>query len=171
MDGVVAHWEEGLVSALRLKHPEITPVSLEARKHFKASEDYPEEHRERVLNLVREPGFYRELPPIPGALEALEEMATLGLDIIFLTAPMSDHPTCSQEKVAWVERHLGRPWVNRLFIAKDKTRVRATYLVDDRPEVTGLMRPTWEHLLFTAPYNQNVQGKRRFTWETWRSFI
>ncbi len=37
----------------------------------------------------------------------------------------------------WVQQHLGRGWVNRLVITKDKTIVTGDLLIDDRPKIKG----------------------------------
>jgi len=47
----------------------------------------------------------------------------------------------------------GPSWVDRIVLAKDKTLVRGDVLIDDKPEVTGSLCPSWEHLVFEAPYN------------------
>ena len=172
MDGVLADWDRGLAIAIRLDRPDMPLIPYEDRRNFHASDDYPEEEREYIKSVSRRPGFYFNLPPVPGALESVRELEAEGrFDLIILTAPMSHHPTCAQEKVAWVQEYLGQEWVSRMTITRDKTRVRATYLIDDRPGVDGVLTPEWEHLLFTRPYNLQVKGKCRITWDTWRDVL
>lgn len=171
MDNVIVDWEEGLSSGWQLLCPKRPPVMYENRKNFHASEDYPPEDRALVEHIYMSPGFYSGLLPLPGALPALKRIQSYELDAIIVTAPHKGHPTCAQEKVAWVQEHLGSWWVERLYICRDKTRIRATVLVDDKPEITGAVTPSWEHIIFSAPYNLHVTGKRRMDWRNWREVL
>merc|ERR1719253_2506561 len=40
-------------------------------------------------------------------------------------------------------------------------------LIDDKPQVTGTMTPTWEHIVFEAPYNKSVEMNRRLRMRSW----
>jgi 5'-nucleotidase len=40
-------------------------------------------------------------------------------------------------------------------------------LIDDKPEVTGSLVPSWQHLVFEAPYNTVAIG-RRINWSNWQ---
>jgi 5'-nucleotidase len=68
----------------------------------------------------------------------------------------------------WVESRFGAGWAERTIITKDKTMVNGDVLIDDKPEVKGLCNPSWEHILFDQPYNQEVVGKRRIM--SWSDF-
>ena len=167
MDGVLADWEAHFLAEWRRLHPDKPWIPLGERRAFYASSEYPPE----AMDVPRREGFYRDLPPVGGAIDAIAAMKVSGVDVVICTAPMSNHPTCAQEKFAWVAQYLGREWVDRIVIAKDKTFVRGDVLIDDRPDVVGAFVPTWEHVLFDAPYNARVTGKRRMTWETWRETL
>jgi len=170
MDNVVADWDQGLVDRWVAARPNRPYVRLENRKNFYADEDYPEEDRHFVKSLHRSPGFYRELKPMPGALYALNTMKDLNFDVILLTSP-EVHDSCAQEKVGWVREHLGDDWVHHLVLSRDKTLVRADKLIDDRPTIKGRFEPTWEHLVFTRPYNKHITDRKHITWLTWRSVL
>lgn len=170
MDDVVAEYSLEVEETVRVKLPHVRPVPMHERKNFYVVDDYPEEHRKEVGKIAKSPGFYGRLSPVPGALKTLQHWRDIGIHVILLTAPTKKHPTCAQEKVAWVEYNLGSDWVDELFICRDKTMVHADYLIDDRPEVGGHRNPSWEHILYDRPYNSAVD-KRRMTWENWRSVI
>lgn len=87
------------------------------------------------------------------------------------TAPLSQYENCVLEKYRWVEKHLGRDFVSKIILTRDKTLIRGDILIDDRPEITGIIEPAWEHIVFNLPYNKNVSGKRRIAWENWRSVL
>jgi 5'-nucleotidase len=61
--------------------------------------------------------------------------------------------------------------VNRIILTKDKTLIKADYIIDDKPEISGVENmPAWEHIIFDRPYNRQV-NKRRITWETWKDVM
>lgn len=105
---------------------------------------------------MSQPGFFRSLPMIEGAKEALSAMLNSTLVEPFLcTAPVVGSPYCWQEKADWVAEHLGPEWVGRLIITRDKTVVSGDWLIDDKPFIHGVNpTPAWKHVLFDQPYNQ-----------------
>jgi len=119
------------------------------------------------MEIQTSPGFILGLQPVPGALQALHEMQEAGDDVWILTSPLTRYNNCVGEKFAWVDRHLGSDWVRRVILTKDKTMVRGDVLIDDKPEVTGCLTPTWEHLVFEAGYNVGAPH-RRVNWDNWR---
>lgn len=171
MDVPIADYERQLLSRWRQARPDAPFVPLADRKAFYAHHDYSDEYRDAVAALRDEPGFFESMPPTDGAIEAIKAMADAGLSVWICTAPASRHPTCAQEKLAFTTRHLGIEWNDRVIIAKDKTLVRGDILIDDKPSVTGVMTPVWEHVIFDSPPNRHVTGKRRINWSTWRSLL
>jgi len=138
--------------------------------YFYAEEDYPNDLQDLLREIYRGKGFYFSLPPIPGSLEALAELQSQH-GVFICTSPLSIYENCVLEKYQWVDYYLGKKWVRKLILAKDKTVVRGDILIDDRPEVTGVVTPVWEHVLFDQPYNRNVRDKRRITWDSWRQTL
>ncbi|MEP1230028.1 MAG: hypothetical protein ABJG88_05080, partial [Litorimonas sp.] len=62
-------------------------------------------------------GFYQELEPIRGAVEAMRTLLSAEkIDPYILTAPSLYNPLSYTEKRLWVENHLGFEWVKRLII-------------------------------------------------------
>ena len=99
------------------------------------------------------------------------EMISMGLEVFICTSPISAYKNCVLEKYEWVDRVLGSDWVKRIIMTKDKTFVKAEYLIDDKPEITGVENPpSWEHILYDRPYNKGM-NKRRLTWENWKDVI
>jgi len=169
MDDVVVEWSAAVAREVQRRMPHVRPVPMAERRHFYIRADYPEAVREEVYGLVRRPGFYEELEPVEGALATLHEWRRRGHGVVLLTAPQKGHPTCAQEKVNWVRRHLGADWAEDLVIAHDKTRYYADYLIDDRPEIPGRKPdPAWVHVKYDRPYNRHVPGPR-MTWATWEA--
>jgi 5'-nucleotidase len=94
-------------------------------------------------------------------------MLDAGHDVRICTAPLSRFTNCVGEKFQWVVNHLGPSWVERIVLTKDKSLVRGDVLIDDKPEVTGSLVPSWQHLVFEAPYNTVAIG-RRINWSNWQ---
>ena len=170
-DGVLADFERGFIQAWRQRYPELTLVPYENRKSFYIREDYPPQWRDQAQALYTAPGFIRNLPPVPGAIEAFKELLALGLDLRICTSPLTQFENCVAEKYLWVEKHLGRDATNRLILTKDKTLVRGDLLIDDKPQITGAAKPVWKQILFDAPYNRHEMQSPRLDWSNWRSVL
>ena len=82
----------------------------------------PEDFKNDALNLISRPGFFANLPPMKGAIKAVKEMESEGLNLLIVTAPLKGlvGRNCMQDKVAWVEKHLGESWVDKVIFCQDK---------------------------------------------------
>lgn len=170
-DGVLADFEACTLASWQELHPGEYFRPYEEREHFYMSQDWPEELRPKLACIYEEAGFYRRLPLVSGSVEAIREMLSLGHTISICTAPLEANPTCMNDKFAWLIEHFGADIARLMVVATDKTLVRGDLLIDDRPELKGMMEPTWEHVLYDRPYNRRTNGKRRLTWENWREVL
>jgi len=171
MDGVICEWTGRVLSAYRERFPDRPCPSQDEVTQFYLEDLFPEEHRDDVLAIVREAGFYSSLEPIPGAIDALGNMMIECqgfLEPFICSSPEVNYAglQCHSEKAVWVEKHLGPWWTKRLILTRDKTLVRGHILIDDKPEIKGVTTPTWHQLVFDQPYNRHV-AKQRFTWSDW----
>ena len=125
-----------------------------------------------ALDLARlAPGFFRDLPVTHGAQAAVTRLLDAGCQVVVCTAPSLANPTCASDKLWWIERHF--PMLSeRVIITIDKTWVHGDVLVDDKPEVTGSIAPTWTHLRF-APKGKDDLGTRPVIadWTQWRTVL
>ncbi len=169
--GVEAAPFRAFIDAWHERHPNIPPVAFEDRKSFYIRQDYAPELRGLAEAIYTAPGFIRNLPPVPGALEAVKELLALGMDVRICSSPLSQFENCVAEKYLWVEKHLGRDATNRLILTKDKTLVHGHLLIDDKPAIEGAVKPRWKHILFDAPYNREVADRPRITWKNWRNVL
>lgn len=170
MDGVLADLEAGFLRDWQTRYPDRPFVPREKRTTFYLRDDYPPDARESIGSILTSPGFFRYLPPIPGGAEALRALRAEGHEVFICTSPLKDYEHCVGEKFAWVEANLGRDWTRQIILTRDKTLIMADVLIDDRLEVTGLMKPVWEHIIYDAPYNRGG-SRRRMTWQNWRSVL
>ena len=170
-DGVLADFERGFHDAWNVRMANRYPaLPLEQRCSFYVRDDYPDTYRNDVKAIYLAQGFYRDLPVIQGAVEAIMALLELGHDVRICTSPLNQYRYCLPEKYEWVERHLGADFVHRMIVTKDKTVVLGDVLVDDKPAVTGTRMPAWQHVIFDQPYNRQVDGPR-MTWANWNTVL
>ncbi len=180
MDGVLCDFDARVNERYAALFPGQPVVPLSERRDFYMAKDYHErfgpEAAQRVRDICGSQGFFEGLEPITGALAAVKDMAAHPrLNVIICTAPLSRFEFVLVEKFRWVEKHLGREWIDKIVLTRDKTVVDGRVLIDDRPHVTGShTQPTWEHVLFDQAYNRQVPGKRRLkSWAgaEWRALV
>ena len=169
-DNVLADFETGFRQAWVKLHPEIPPVAEADRRSFQVREDYPSDLRPAVDSVLQSPGFYRNLPLMRGAAEAVTDLMSEGFDVYICTSPLVQYRNCVLEKYEWVEEHLGSAFTERVILTRDKTLVRGDVLIDDKPVIGGISTPQWRHVLFDRPYNRLVPGPR-VQWENWREIL
>ncbi|NP_001404571.1 5'(3')-deoxyribonucleotidase, cytosolic type isoform 2 [Mus musculus] len=141
MDGVLADFESGLLQGFRRRFPEEPHVPLEQRRGFLANEQYGAlrpDLAEKVASVYESPGFFLNLEPIPGALDALREMNDMkDTEVFICTTPLLKYDHCVGEKYRWVEQNLGPEFVERIILTRDKTVVMGDLLIDDKDNIQG----------------------------------
>jgi 5'-nucleotidase len=166
MDGVIANW---LKEALRCLNAWVQPEqrrTVDQIKTFYIEDAYPGNDK-LIRDIVTSHGFYRDLEEIPGSITAVKNILEMGHEPFLCSSPETNfkEQMCWTEKAQWVEQHMGRKWVDRMILTRDKTLVHGDVLVDDKPSIRGVMTPTWSHLIYPAPYNDFTSGWRG-GWET-----
>ena len=170
-DGVLADFEKGFHDAWSARLGETYPaLPLDQRRSFYVRDDYPDIYRKDVEAIYTAPGFFRDLPAIPGAVSAVKALLEHGHDVRICTSPLNQYRYCLAEKYEWVEQHLGSDFVHRMIVTKDKTVVYGDVLVDDKPDIAGTRQPDWQHIIFDQPYNRHASGPR-MTWENWKTIL
>ena len=108
MDGVLVDFESGLAR-----------VPAEVQFEYGENQD-------------RIPGIFSLMDPMPGALEAYEELCGLFDTFILSTAPW-ENSSAWIDKLLWAKRYLGELCTKRLILTHRKDLNRGDFLVDDRP--------------------------------------
>ncbi|WP_415913384.1 5' nucleotidase, NT5C type [Neptuniibacter sp. QD37_11] len=82
----------------------------------------------------RKPGAYFDMTPLPGALDAVKELITLGFDVWIATKPPTGVPHAYSDKVKWILKYLPE-LEKKIIITHDKGTLGDSYdfLCDDRP--------------------------------------
>jgi 5'(3')-deoxyribonucleotidase len=82
------------------------------------------------------PGFWLDLPPLPGAIETVKELQAK-FDVYILSAPSIHNPISYSEKRLWVEKYFGYDFCDRLIISSHKGLNKGHYLIDDYVDGRG----------------------------------
>jgi len=172
MDGVMTDFHGGVWNELAKRETLIERFPMpEPIMDFYAEDCYDDPwFKENVREIQRSEGFFEKLPEINGCVKALHNLEK-DFEVFICTAPLLENPTCTNEKLKWVDMHLGGDWIRRTIITKDKTVIDGDFLIDDKPLITGVSdEPIWQRIIFDQPYNKNVVG-RRINWENYREVI
>lgn len=122
MDNVLVDFESGMAAC--------DPVLL------KQYEGHPDEI----------PGIFGLMQPMPGAVEAFQELASIFDTYIASTAPWSNVQAWTEKRI-WVEEHLGERAQKRLILTHLKNLLRGEFIIDDRTR-RGVDRFEGEHVHF-----------------------
>lgn len=171
MDSVLADFEGCFVEKCRVRYPDFPFIEHQSRTTFYMADSYPKELRSKIYEIYHDPRFFHDMPPIPGAVEGVHAMAALGWDIFICTTPYYSNEHTFAGKYQWAVEHLGKGWGERVIFTRDKTVVHGDLLIDDKPDIKGVMTPTWEHIVFDQAYNRHIQDKRRINWQNWREVL
>ncbi|KFQ69436.1 5'(3')-deoxyribonucleotidase, cytosolic type, partial [Phaethon lepturus] len=186
MDGVLADFEGAVLRGFRTRFPGEPRVELVARRGFSVRETEGLRGAGAVplpaggpgASVYESPGFFLGLDPIPGAVEAMQEMVHMqDTEVFICTSPLQKYEHCIVEKYKWVEKHLGPKFVERIILTRDKTVVSADLLFDDKDTIRGAeLNPSWEHVLFTCCHNRHIQlqapRRRLLSWaDDWKAIL
>lgn len=172
MDGVLTNLPKGFDLVAQTRLPAEAFATRNDKEYWIENSFHPDYHEE-LNKILCEKDFYRNLEPIPGAIEALHEMNDAGLEVFICTAPHPDALSCMQEKVDWIDHHLGRSFVKRTIMTWDKTIVIGDFLIDDKPKIEGLNPNShWIHIVYDQIYNQHIETPHRLhDWSDWREVL
>ncbi len=122
-----------------------------------------QKYTSKVFSVAAKPGFYFNLPLMPGAKEMVERANSLSGKLSnILSSPVGDegdenNPSV-KEKKEWVQKHFGG-MVDEVIITSDKGRVvggKSDILIDDRPKYvekftgaggTAILHTDWKKTL------------------------
>lgn len=160
MDGVLADFDGTVIRRLLEIDPLIDVSDLSSdfyiTRRLKTERDIQFAHE---IQSSRD--FFRSLPSIEGAVDAWHNLEEAGLNPQVLSAPLTSNPWCVEEKLAWLDTHLGPRVADAACFDKHKWRYDGIALIDDRPEIDGYHRATWQHVLFSQAYNRHINTEYR----------
>ncbi|BAM83061.1 hypothetical protein CYME_CMT031C [Cyanidioschyzon merolae strain 10D] len=174
MDNTIVSFDDAFVKRWKELDPHADEALIRKRQHFELEENLPPEARAIAEKIMGEPGFYASFRPLEGAIVALRAMIDRSWEVRLCSAP---HPLqwedCVRDKYSWVREHLGSDWLHRIMIVRDKTCVRGSVLIDDKPSISGFYPdPEWLHVVFDQPYNRDVEARARLShWSQWEEVL
>lgn len=181
MDQTIADFEGYFLTIFRKKYPDEPFIPLEKRRTFYLGDQYDkmqEGLKPKVNSIYQAEGFFRDLPELPGACDAIKAMDSMeGVDVFLCSSPLFQYKYSAKEKYEWVENHLGPDFIEKVILTRDKTIINGHLLIDDRPDIKGACKePAWEHILMTACHNEHMKRIRQtrldnWTDGTWRTLI
>jgi 5'(3')-deoxyribonucleotidase len=86
--------------------------------------------KEMVLSPFYREGFWRNLPPLDGAIEAVKFLYSYGYEIYIVSNPWRS-ATCASEKIQWVNEHLPFIGEDNFVLTPNKHLIRANFFIDD----------------------------------------
>lgn len=163
MDGVKAQFDTHVINQLVERYPDL--VLLPRRENFYVGQDYPE-HAETVMEIIRQPGFFRTLPVMDGAAEGIQTIIDAGYTPQICSSPIFEHPTCKAEKLEWLEEffvpQFGAWIVETALITRDKHECEGIALIDDRADMQALQHfAPWRHVMFSHSFNERYAADFR----------
>jgi 5'-nucleotidase len=170
MDGVVADLDGELIKTLRERKLDAIANQVKDRKEY----EYSSAIEQQCRKIMAEPGFFLRLPPIEGAVQALNEMKKQGHCVWFCSSPLKEYQFCLPEKYKWVEQHFGIEWTRCIMITPDKSLAKGHYLIDDKPEPKSKAYvPEWKHIVFDQSYNRHITYEKPHLvfWKDWQKVI
>ncbi len=170
VDGVLADFKAHLLHAVESN---VSPEHIERYEIF----DYlTPSQRMFAMDLCEQPGWWRGLNAIPGAVEAvrqLRELATeIEFEIVFVTQPWKACPGWIEAREAWLMRHFNAEGIGHdIFPIRGvrKHLIRGKAFVEDSPEALDAWKAASAAVglsfVFDQPYNRMHLGHERlFGW-------
>jgi len=170
MDSTIANTGKLFVELWAEKHPDKIQIPQEKIKTFYMENSFPRDCKPLIREIWSSKGFFIDQEPIPGSLEALKDLEEYG-DVFLASSPLTGNPTSADEKLEWAEKYLGKNWRKRTILCKDKTLIHGDILIDDKPEITGLRKPSWEHILYEQPWNKDIKERKRLNWKNYKEIL
>lgn len=152
MDGVIADTVENF---LRYYEKE-TGIRMPGNS-FNNKPEYQALPDNAVKRYVVTPGFFRSVPVMAGAREALLQLSKH--HEIYIVSAAMEFPQSLPEKYEWLAEHFEFiQWRNIVFCG-DKSIINTDYMIDDH--LKNLDHFSGKALIFTAEHNRNVDRHER----------
>lgn len=118
-----------------------------------------------VRKFVYMPGFFRSVPVMAGAKEAVQKLMQ-HFDVYIVSAAM-EFPQSLAEKYEWLQEHFPFITWNNIIFCGDKSVIGTDYMIDDH--VKNLDCCKGKTIMFTAGHNVHID--RHFRVNNWDEVI
>lgn len=158
MDGVLADFEKGVEEQFLAAHA----VDLAGSRGDKYIQDAHPNFRDQILAIPDQPHFFRNLPPVEGAIEGMQKIAELGYTPRICSALFTSNPLCESEKRIWLTTHLapilGETVVEEAIFTSSKADYDGIALIDDKAIIRNAANARWQHIIFRQNYNRSTES-------------
>jgi 5'(3')-deoxyribonucleotidase len=154
MDEVIADPISKFISLYEREYGIKLPEQLPPGKEI--FELVPEEVNRKWYEYINEPGFFRDLPVIPGSQEVIR--ALMDKYEIYIVSAAMEFPNSLADKLSWLKEHF--PFISweHIIFCGNKI-IDADVLIDDRIRNFNTFRG--RKLLFTSPHNMLITDHER----------
>ena len=141
-------------------------VTLDEITDWNVAFPFPGIPKQEVYDVISEPGFWKTVDPMPGAVEALEHFSREGHEVFIVTATEIGH--VEEKMKGLLFRYFPFITWRQVIITSRKQMVRGDVLIDDG--IHNLEGGSYRKILFTAPHNRHYDAEangmiRADTWE------
>lgn len=120
-----------------------------------------------IYKYLGQPGFFRDLEPIDGAIAGVRTLIKRGHEIVIVTSAKRGHV----DKAAWIREHLPEiPSENMVFTHR-KELVRGDLLFDDAPHHLEAFARYGTPVAMAYPYNARVKCARVPNWSAFLQLV
>lgn len=120
-----------------------------------------------IYRYLAQPGFFRDLTPLPGAIRGVKTLLSWGHEVVIVTAARHGH----SDKLAWVHEHLPFLPPHNMVFAHRKELVRGDVLFDDAPHNLEAFAPYGLPVAMAYSFNAHVPYHRVTNWEEFLTLI
>lgn len=87
-----------------------------------------------LFDIFHEPGFFEKLPPMPGAIETIQELIHSGHEVVIVSYPCTAH--AAAEKINWCNKYLPFLELKNIILChhNNKHTVMGDVIIDDNAE-------------------------------------
>ena len=152
MDGVIADTAQQFLNWYEMK----TGIRL-TKKDIHGKTELEALPNQVARQFVYEPGFFRSVPVMGGAREAVIELMK-HFDVYIVSAAM-EFPQSLPEKYEWLREHFPFITWNNIIFCGDKSIIGTDFMIDDH--VKNLDRCKGRPFLFSAGHNVHIAHHTR----------
>ena len=164
MDGVLADIETHFIDWYERDYG--VKVNREEMLGVLEPDGFPD--KTAVIRFVHTPGFFRTIPVMPGAVEAVKQLMET-YEVYIVSAAM-EFPQCLSEKQEWLQEHF--PFINwtHIVFCGNKHIIDTDYLIDDHCKNLDYCKG--KAIMFTAAHNvYKTHHQRVDSWSDVLNFL
>lgn len=171
MDDVLAKFDQHLLDLYNAKYSD--NLSPEDMHDWDMSKYVKKECGQGIYDLMRTPGFFRQLEVKDHAVEVVTRLIEKKFNILIVSdAPKGYghddykknhiHANPADDKRDWLAAHFPMIPQSNIFLGSQKFYIRGDVLIDDKPDTfLKFQQLGLECFLMDRPYNRHIQTEKR----------